>query len=125
MTSFSIITVGVYMNAQLAFMLSDKNMFAIPHERIGTVTSELIYYSIPFSLITSIGTSYGFELLGRKWTMAWSYFLTGFVYIWFPYSSPDYFQLVIARCLIAITFAAPIANPLINDYVVKAYRGRA
>ena len=30
-----------------------------------------------------------------------------------------------ARLAIAITFAAPIANPLINDYVVKSYRGRA
>jgi MFS family permease len=57
--------------------------------------------------------------------MVASYFLTGFVYVWFPNTAPDYKWLVIARCTIALTFSAPIMAPFINDYVVKKYRGRA
>lgn len=57
--------------------------------------------------------------------MTISYMLTGCVYVWFPYTSPDYKWLVIARCTIAVTFAAPTMHPLINDYVSKPFRGRA
>lgn len=106
-------------------MLADKKMFNIPKNKIGSVTSELIYYSIPFTLVTSFFTSYAFEILGRKWTMVLSYAITGFVYCWFPWTSPDYSWLIVARCTIAVTFAAPTMHPLINDYVSKSYRGRA
>lgn len=85
----------------------------------------MIYYSVPFSLAASVIASYSYELLGRKFTMVTSYFLTGFVYVWFPNTAPDYKWLVVARCSIAMTFAAPISAPFINDYVVKKYRGRA
>ena len=71
-------------------MLGDKKMFGVSRARIGQVTSELIYYSIPFSVVASVFTSYIYELLGRKWTMAISYFLTGFVYVWFPHTAPHY-----------------------------------
>lgn len=113
------------MNAQLAFMLPDPKMFNIPHDRIGKVTSELIYYATPFSMITSVFASYAYELLGRRKTIFLSYFLTGFVYIWFPNTAPSYSWLVVCRIAIAITFAAPCLNPLINDYVSKSTRGKA
>lgn len=76
-------------------------------------------------MLTSVFASYAYELFGRKRTMFWSYFLTGFVYIWFPNTAPSYHWLVICRIAIAITFAAPCLNPLINDYVQKSTRGKA
>lgn len=123
--AFSIITVGVYMNAQLAFMLPDKDMFNIPQEKIGKITSELIYIATPFSMITSVFASYAYELFGRKKTIFVSYFLTGFVYVWFPNTAPSYPWLVVCRVAIAITFAPPCLNPLVNDYVSKSTRGKA
>lgn len=106
-------------------MLADVNMFAIPENKMGSSTSELIYFSIPFSLLASVVASYSYELLGRKLTMLFSYVTTGLVYVWFPNTAPSYFWLIVARCSIAMTFSAPVMSPFINDYVVKKYRARA
>ena len=53
------------------------------------------------------------------------YLFTSFVYLLFPYTSPDFLKLVFVRCLLGITMTGPLGNPLINDYVVKKYRGKA
>ena len=54
-----------------------------------------------------------------------SYLLTAFVYIVFPYTAPNYLFLIIVRCIIGVTMAGPISNPLINDYVHRKYWGKA
>ena len=123
--SLSITIVGVYMNAQLAFMLADENMFNIAEDRIGRATSELLYYTVPFSLLSSTIASYAYEILGRNLVLTVSYLLTGVVYVWMPYTAPNYTWLIVSRCCIAFTFAPPISHPLVNDYIVKKYRGRA
>lgn len=82
-------------------------------------------YSLPFSLITTFFISYAFELLGRKLTIALSYFLTGIIYVIIPYTKPHFWFLAVMRCLIGVTMSAPIANPLINDYIRKDSRGKA
>lgn len=117
--------VGVYLNAQLAFMLEDQRMFAMPPEIIGVATSDLTIYSLPFSMVTTFMVSYAYELIGRKWTIFWSFFLTSLVFYAIPYTAPNYNYLIIARCVIGVTMAAPVSNPLIADYIKRSSRGKA
>lgn len=99
-------------------------MFKIPDHEIGTKISNLVVYSIPFTIITLMFVSYAFEILGRRWTLFISFFLTSLLYFWIPRTSPSYDHLMVVRCLIAITMAAPIAHPLIADYVHVNSRGK-
>lgn len=118
--------IGVYMNAQLALMLPDKkDGYNIPQEEIGMTTSNLTIYSLPCGLITTLFISYAFELLGRKLTISLSYVATAIAFFLIPYSRPDFWLLAVLRCVIGVTMAAPLAHPLINDYVRKNSRGKA
>ena len=121
----SMMMIGVYMNAQLAYMLPDKEYFAISRTEIGMQTSNLTIYSLPFSLITTFFISYAFELLGRKFTISVSYLLTGIIFFVIPYTKPYFWFLAVMRCAIGVTMAGPLSHPLINDYVRKNSRGKA
>jgi MFS family permease len=116
--------VGLYMNIQFAFMLKDPTMFNVPEEEIGGKTSNLASYSIPFTMLSLFFISYAFELLGRRWTLFLSFFLTSFLFFMLPRTSPSYTGLMIVRCIIAITMAGPIAHPLVADYVHVRSRGK-
>jgi predicted MFS family arabinose efflux permease len=105
-------------------MLRDPKMFKIPDNEIGMKISNLVVYSIPFTIITLLFTSYSFEIFGRKWTLFFSYFFTSVLYFWMPRTAPDYKMLMFVRCLIAITMAAPLAHPLVADYVHINSRGK-
>jgi MFS family permease len=107
-------------------MLEDKaEGFAIPNSQVGVVPSELTMWSIPFSMVTTIFVGYSYEILGRKLTIFWSYFLTGLIFIAIPYTAPNYTYMVILRCAVGVTMSAPMAHPLIPDYVMKKSRGKA
>ena len=121
----STMMIGVYMNAQLAYMLPEPDYFNIPRSQIGMQTSNLTIYSLPFGLITTFFISYAFELLGRKFTISVSYILTGIIFFLIPYSKPHFWLLAVMRCAIGITMSGPISHPLINDYVCKNSRGKA
>ena len=101
-------------------MLKDKDMFGIPEKDIGKVASSLTIWSLPFSLITTFGVGYAFEILGRKWTLFLSFASTALIYVSVPFTAPSYPLLVVTRCAIGITMAAPISHPLIADYVKKS-----
>ena len=113
------------MNAQLAYMLEDKNMFSVAPDEIGQFTSDLTMYSIPFSMVTTFLVSYLFEIWGRRFTIVISYVLTAGAYFILPYSAPNYSNLMVIRCVIAITMSAPISHPLVADYVKRSSRGKA
>lgn len=76
-------------------------------------------------MITTFFVSYIYELIGRKITIFVSYFLTSILFIILPYTAPNLNHLMIVRCAIGVTMAAPIAHPLIPDYVKRSSRGRA
>jgi MFS family permease len=79
-------------------------------------------------MIATFFVSHAWELLGRKYTIFISFFLTTFVYVLFPYTGSktnNFALLFVVRCLVAIVMAAPISHPLINDYVCRSYRGKA
>ena len=117
MLSCGIMIVGVYMNTQLTDMLNDKDMFNIPDEKIGQIASELTIWSLPPGLVATAFVGYLFELLGRKWTIFLSFFITACFYVMIPFTAPNYNLLVVVRCAIGISMAAPISHPLIADYV--------
>lgn len=119
------IIVGVYLNTQLTYMLQSESMFNIDESKIGQITSDLTVYSLPFSMITTFLISYVFEILGRKLTLFISFFLTSILYYLIPYTAPNYNYLIIVRCLIGVTMAAPISHPLVADYVKIDSRGKA
>lgn len=119
------VTVIAYVQAQFAYMLEDKTMFNTPPERIGRVVSDLTVYSIPFTLVFTYITSYAFELVGRKWTLFVSFMATAAVVACTPYSAPDLDWLLVGRIAIGITMAAPMAHPLIPDYVKNKSKGKA
>lgn len=121
----SIMMIGVYMNAQIAYMLPDGEYYAVPKSEIGMKTSNLTIYSLPFSLLTTFFISYAFELLGRKLTITISYLATGLIFFLIPHTKPYFWLLAIMRCAIGITMSGPVAHPLINDYVRKNSRGKA
>ena len=121
----SMMMIGVYMNAQLAYMLPDIHYFNVPESDIGMQTSNLTIYSLPFSLITTFFISYAFELLGRKLTLSLSYATTAICYFLLPHAKPNFWMLVGLRCAIGVTMAGPVSHPLINDYVRKNSRGKA
>ena len=98
-------------------------MFNIPEEEIGSATSNLAAYSIPFTMVTLFFVSYAFEILGRKWTLFLSFFTTAGLYYMIPRCAPDYNKLMVVRCTIGITMAAPVAHPLVVDYVHVNSRG--
>ena len=76
-------------------------------------------------MITTFFVSYVFDLFGRRYTLFLSYVLTAFIFLGTPCTSPNYWMLAIARCLVGVTMAAPTSHPLINDYVRKNSRGKA
>lgn len=75
--------------------------------------------------MTVIFAGYIYELIGRKITIFVSFFVTSAVYIWVPYTAPDYTELIICRVILGITMAAPTAHPLIPDYIKRSSRGKA
>jgi len=57
--------------------------------------------------------------------MFFSYTLTAGVYFLFPYSAPNLNLLILLRCLIGFTMSAPLAHPLVADYIKRSSRGKA
>ena len=76
-------------------------------------------------MAATAGAGYIFEILGRRWTLFLSYFSTSLLFFVIPYAPPSFALLVICRCLIGVTMSAPLANPLIPDYIIKSSRARA
>lgn len=109
----------------MVFMLSANDMFNIQESDAGKLNSQLTIYALPFSMITTFFVSYVFDLFGRRYTLFFSYVLTALIFLGTPYTSPNYWMLAIARCLVGVTMSAPTSHPLINDYVRRSSRGRA
>ena len=123
--SAATIMVGVYLNAQLAYMLEDKIMFNVPSDEVGQVASDLTIFSLPFTMVSTFFISYIYELVGRKITIFVSFITTAMLFMYLPYTAPNLNHLIAVRCAIGVTMSAPLANPLVPDYVKRSSRGRA
>jgi MFS family permease len=76
-------------------------------------------------MVTTFAMSYVYEILGRKLTLFISFFLTAVVFYYLPYTAPNYNYLIVGRCLLGVTMAAPLSHPLIADYIHRRSRGKA
>ena len=123
--SCAIIMVGVYLNAQQAYMLEDKTMFNVPSDEVGQIASDLTIFSLPFTMVSTFFVSYIYELVGRKLTIFVSFLTTAMLFVCLPYTAPNLNHLIAVRCAIGVTMSAPLANPLVPDYVKRSSRGRA
>jgi MFS family permease len=86
-------------------MLEDENMFNVDPDKIGRICSKLTIYSLPLSILMTFMSSYIYEILGRKLTIFTSFMFTSVILALFPYSSPNYNQLVAIRVAIGVTMA--------------------
>lgn len=120
--SSTTMAVGMYMTAQMTFLL--ENDFHISNQEKGQINSNLVTFSIPFTVFMTAIVSYAFEIIGRKWTLFLSFFMTSLVLIYIPYTSPSLTLLYACRCTIGLTMAAPVAHPLLVDWVEKQSRGK-
>ena len=87
------VTIIGYIQAHLVYMLEDKTMFKIPQDEIGQRASDLVTYSMPFTLLFTWITSYLYEIIGRRWTIFISFVLTGGVVAIIPYSIICHLQI--------------------------------
>ena len=117
MITCAMMNVGVYFNTQVTYMLQDKEMFGVPRDKIGKLTSDITVWSLPPSIIATFFMGYCYELIGRKLTLFLSFFTTAFIFYCIPMTAPNYVLLIFARCLVGITMSAPISHPLVSDYV--------
>ena len=109
----------------MTYILESKDGgFNIPPSKKGRITSDLVIYSIPGTVIMTAIVSYAFELLGRKWTIFLSFFSTSLIFIYIPYTPPSLPLFYACRCAIGLTMAAPVAHPLLADWVSKKSRGK-
>lgn len=76
---------GVYYNSQVVSLLRDPHYFDVPHDHIGRVQSSILFYSVLFSVILSIGVGYCFDLFGRRRMIALSYLLLCLLIWLLPY----------------------------------------
>ena len=76
-------------------------------------------------MITTFFVSYIYEIIGRKLTISFSFILTAVMFYLLPLTAPDLKMLILVRCLIGVTMSAPIAHPLIPDYIKASSRGSA
>ena len=106
-------------------MLEDKTMFNVPSEEGGQIASDLTIFSLPFTMVSTFFVSYIYELVGRKLTIFVSFLTTAMLFVYLPYTAPNLNHLIAVRCGIGVTMSAPLANPLVPDYVKRSSRGRA
>ena len=90
------------------------------------VTSSLIFWSIPGSIIATLLAGYVFDILGRRWTLFSTFGLASIFLFCVPYTAPDVYPwLLLVRVAIGMCVAAPLANPLVAVYVHKDSLGKA
>jgi MFS family permease len=92
---------------------------------MGRVNSDFVTYSLPFSMAATPLASYAFDIFGRKVPITLSFIATAVLFAIIPYTAPDIDNLMIVRCLIAVTTAPLLCHPLIPDYVKAKSRGKA
>jgi len=117
--------IGTFVNAKVILMLRTPDMFNIPQGDIGLASSSLVFFSMIGSLFASFFAGYVYDIMGRKFTIFFSYTLSAFLFILMPWTAPSYPALVIVRILFTMCLQVPMGTPLVADYFKKDSIGKA
>ena len=66
-----VMVIGTFLNAQIIFLLRNPNYFQV--EKIGLVSSSLIFYSMPGALLATLLSGVAFDVIGRRITLVVSF----------------------------------------------------
>jgi len=112
------VIMSTYLSAELVFLLTDKNFFAVPTDKIGYVLGLLNLAAMPGAIVGAIFAGYVYDICGRRVTLAVSLFLCAILVAVVPWTSPDIIPwLVVLRIAIQICLSFHVANPLAADYI--------
>jgi MFS family permease len=121
-----VMIIGTYLNAQVIFLLRDDEMFNIADDKIGIVSSSLIFYSLPGCVIATFFSGYLFDIFGRKITLFVSFLGASLLLAAVPWTSPNVYPwLLVIKIFIGILTSGTLSNPLIADYIHKTALGKA
>jgi len=85
----------------------------------------LISYSLPPAMIGTFFVGYVYDIIGRRLTLFFSFALSSILLYFIPHMAPIVFpNLLSLRMAIAASLVAPIASPLIGDYLPKDAIGK-
>lgn len=77
-------------------------------------------------MVVVIFSGYIYDIVGRKYTLLACFLFSSASSFVIPFTSPYlYSWFLIIRIFFGVSQVSIYANPLINDYVEKEYRGRA
>lgn len=111
---------------QTVFLLRSEDYYAVSQDNLGTINSDLIFYSQLGQIVITLFVGQIFDTFGRRNTMVITLFFSAILVFLQPIAAPSVFPwLVIIRIGIAICLNGPFSSPLVSDYVKKDSRGAA
>lgn len=114
-----------FTNVQTVYLLKNPNFFNVSNDRIGRVTSNLMFVATLTALIGVMVAGYLYDLFSRKALITiYFFFLAGLLFL-LPRTAPNVPFLVCVRALIQLFGSICLSHPLIMDYVKKESRGKA
>ncbi|CDW86717.1 major facilitator superfamily mfs_1 [Stylonychia lemnae] len=115
-----------FFTVQIIFLLRDPLYYNISQEDIGTISSDLIFYSMFPQMVAVIAYGYIYDIYGRRKTITFSVLGAWLVLVLVPQGAPNVYPFVyIIRSIFTITTIGSTSHPLINDYVKNDSRGKA
>ena len=77
-------------------------------------------------MVGTFCAGYLFDIMGRRATLFFAFFLGSGLVVTIPYTAPNVVpSLIIVRVLFTLCVSAPASNPLLADYVHKDAIGKA
>ncbi len=116
---------GTFINVANIFLLKDPEFYNIPASEIGRVSNSIIFMGLTFQICLSLIIGYVYDLFGRRWTIGGTLLMASFTLTFLPYAAPSIPLMISLRFCMSMAFCALNSQPLIIDYVVKEFRGRA
>lgn len=94
--------VGAYANSWTVFLLRRPDYFNVPLDRIGIVSSNLLFAQILAQLVSTLFIGYMFDLFGRKLSIVISFALIVLLYFMLPLTAPYLWGLALCRMGIGV-----------------------
>mmetsp|Transcript_37521 Transcript_37521/g.27272 ORF Transcript_37521/g.27272 Transcript_37521/m.27272 type:complete len:159 (+) Transcript_37521:367-843(+) len=68
---------------------------------------------------------YAYDIVGRRITIYLGFVLASIVFMFMPYTAPNYAYLLVLRIMFNIFIQGPLGSPLVADYFKKSAIGKA